>query len=588
TKATTTYTYNSADQLTSDGINTYSYDASGNLISDGTYTYVYDEKDRLIEVKQGPNAIASYSYDASGQRISKTVGGQSTDYVYNDSSLMIYAELSSTNKVFVGSTGGYAQLAYLKIDGNAYYYVYDAIGQIIGLTDTSGKWVVRYSYDSWGNPTEYDDSGITEQPLGTFDNPYLYKNYYYDTETGLYYLNARYYNPRTARFLIRDPDPGEDTHRLSKNAYAYTYNNPIANDDPNGHGIWSSVVNTVSSAVSGAVKAVKRVVRRAVKAVGNAINNHIVKPIVEAVQRGTQEVANWVNNTIVQPGRRAGKAVVSVVSNAVSSAASRAASAAAAAIARVEKAVSKVKATIARAKQKIAKIKKSIGDKIARIKKSITKNYAAYKKWGDKNRARVRSLPGGKSIDNSLMRVSDFYDEKGMFLEVGMGIGGPSMFKGAGKGIGKFGSSNLYNDKEWITIYRMTNRGQEMRRRKQFFRNTDAWFDFDAAKLQAIDEDNPALVYFATEQGGLLEAFADLQNLDEVFTGKIPKYIFEDSMRVMPDPAYKGTPIRWFFMDAGDARNVIKDVRPKGRVVREFEPFDLSTLDPDEVNKLFP
>ena len=233
TTVTTTYTYNSANQLTYDGTNIYTYDESGNLESNGIYTYIYDVKDRLIEVKQGPSTIAIYSYNASGQRLSKTVGGQDTQYIYNDSSLMVYAELSSTNKVFAGNTNAYSQLVYLKIDGKTYYYVYDAIGQIIGLTDTNGEWVVKYSYDSWGNPTEYDEDGIG-QSLGTFSNPYLYKNYYYDTETGLYYLNARYYNPRTARFITRDPLPGVSTRRLSQNAYLYSANNPIAKMDPSG------------------------------------------------------------------------------------------------------------------------------------------------------------------------------------------------------------------------------------------------------------------------------------------------------------------------------------------------------------------
>ncbi len=81
-----------------------------------------------------------------------------------------------------------------------------------------------------GNPSEYNGSG-TPQALGTFDNPYLYKTYYYDLETGMYYLDARYYNPEIGRFITEDPDPGEDTDRLSKNPYIYCYNDPITNSE---------------------------------------------------------------------------------------------------------------------------------------------------------------------------------------------------------------------------------------------------------------------------------------------------------------------------------------------------------------------
>jgi len=87
--------------------------------------------------------------------------------------------------------------------------LYDGIGQIVGLLDENGELVVKYSYDAWGKPTEYLKNQIgewEEVAVGSFGNPYLYKNYYYDTETGLYYLNARYYDPSIGRFLSKDPN----------------------------------------------------------------------------------------------------------------------------------------------------------------------------------------------------------------------------------------------------------------------------------------------------------------------------------------------------------------------------------------------
>ncbi len=73
--------------------------------------------------------------------------------------------------------------------------------------------------------------------VGTFGNPYLYAGYYYDTETGMYYLNARYYSPRTGRFISRDAASQQATDRLALNAYAYTENNPTSKIDPSGH-VW--------------------------------------------------------------------------------------------------------------------------------------------------------------------------------------------------------------------------------------------------------------------------------------------------------------------------------------------------------------
>ncbi|KKK63885.1 hypothetical protein LCGC14_2989780, partial [marine sediment metagenome] len=236
---TTTYTYNVANQLISDGVNTYSYEVdiggqlvnTGNMVSDGNFTYVYDDKDRLVEVKQGATTVATYSYNNLGQRISKTVGANTTTYTYNDLTKMLSSETTGASTTsFNGVPGKYAQLISIDIGGVTYYYVYDAMGQIIGLTNTSGAWVVKYTYDSWGNVTEYDGNDI-QQTLGTFANPYLYKTYYYDAETSLYYLEQRYYDPNIARFITKDPLPGTLTDRLSTNPYIYVANNPITNID---------------------------------------------------------------------------------------------------------------------------------------------------------------------------------------------------------------------------------------------------------------------------------------------------------------------------------------------------------------------
>jgi YD repeat-containing protein len=108
--------------------------------------------------------------------------------------------LSETNeegsllRSYITETDEYGKLISLTVKDTSggrktYYYLYNGTGEIVGLVDEEGNIVVKYSYDSWGVPTEYQYNQTTgtweEVPVGTFTNPYLYKSYYYDTETGL-------------------------------------------------------------------------------------------------------------------------------------------------------------------------------------------------------------------------------------------------------------------------------------------------------------------------------------------------------------------------------------------------------------------
>ena len=86
--------------------------------------------------------------------------------------------------------------------------------------------VATYQYDAYGNLLK---------ETGNVENPYRYAGYRYDKETGLYYLQSRYYNPETGRFLTRDTFEGFEKEPLSLNKYAYTENNPVMKIDPNGY-----------------------------------------------------------------------------------------------------------------------------------------------------------------------------------------------------------------------------------------------------------------------------------------------------------------------------------------------------------------
>ncbi|WP_246333993.1 RHS repeat-associated core domain-containing protein [Thermoactinomyces mirandus] len=148
-------------------------------------------------------------------------------------------------------------------DGQTYYFQLNGQGDVIALTDANGNVVATYCYDAYGRITAH---------TGTIQSPYLYRGYRYDWETGLYYLQSRYYNPETGRFLTRDTFEGFENEPLSWNKYIYTKNAPVNNVDPNGKGIRNRyaaiIIDIIIAAWGGwqaylARKAYKRFLRKA-------------------------------------------------------------------------------------------------------------------------------------------------------------------------------------------------------------------------------------------------------------------------------------------------------------------------------------
>ncbi|WP_240371795.1 RHS repeat-associated core domain-containing protein [Anoxybacteroides rupiense] len=114
-------------------------------------------------------------------------------------------------------------------NGNTFYYVTNYRGDVVRMVDENGATVANYSYDPWGKVLSVsENAAVAGQPLG-------YAGYYYDRETKLYYLQARYYDPETARFISRDPDPGDKDDPITQNAYTYANNNPVIYVDPDGN-----------------------------------------------------------------------------------------------------------------------------------------------------------------------------------------------------------------------------------------------------------------------------------------------------------------------------------------------------------------
>ena len=119
----------------------------------------------------------------------------------------------------------------LEFMGQLYYYVYNLQGDVVGLVDKTGTTMVTYKYDVWGKPES--TTGPMATTLGVA-NPFRYRGYYYDTESGFYYLQSRYYDPEVGRFLNADGILGANQDILSYNLYAYCSNNPVNLSDPTG------------------------------------------------------------------------------------------------------------------------------------------------------------------------------------------------------------------------------------------------------------------------------------------------------------------------------------------------------------------
>ena len=174
-----------------------------------------------------PRPKAIYSYDSSGIRYQKVANGKTYTFTYVDGKLIHQTDGDSIWWFYYDASD---KLVAMEYNGTMYYYMYDSVGNIISLMDTNGVEVATYTYDAWGQILNLDElSDIAEI------NPMRYKGYYYDTETGYYYLMSRYYDPVVGRFLNADGFASTGQGVLGYNMYAYCGNNPVGYKDPCGN-----------------------------------------------------------------------------------------------------------------------------------------------------------------------------------------------------------------------------------------------------------------------------------------------------------------------------------------------------------------
>ena len=232
-RGTDTYTYSSGwkDQLTSFNGKAITYDAMGNPLSYMGMNLTW-EKGRQLKTLKKSGTLSQYVYDNDGRRIQKTVGDKVIRFYLDGDKIIAQKEEGGERMDFLYDEKG-TPFAF-EYQGKMYFYQTSLQGDIIGIVDSEGSQVVVYRYDAWGEVlVSSDASGFGLSQI----NPLRYRGYYYDQETGLYYLQTRYYDPKVRRFLNADDasvltkDPEQLTE---KNLYAYCDDNPVMYRDDAG------------------------------------------------------------------------------------------------------------------------------------------------------------------------------------------------------------------------------------------------------------------------------------------------------------------------------------------------------------------
>ena len=298
---TTTYTYDNGGNICS--VKTYAYTTGelGTAVSEKVYTYGNTEwKDlltayngtsisydtignplnwingeqftwgggrQLTGIAKGDNTI-SYTYNDNGIRTSKTVNGVRTDYYLNGTAIIMQKTGDNIIWYTYDENGNIAGMNY---NGSDYWFYRNAQNDVIGIVDSTGAVVAKYTYDDWGKITAVTDGQGNDISTNATHianiNPIRYRGYYYDIETGLYYLQSRYYDAEVGRFLNADSVvAGLGGNTKGYNLFAYCFNNPINMDDEVGD--WPDwIKNTVKWTAKNIVKPGVKIIQKALSKV---------------------------------------------------------------------------------------------------------------------------------------------------------------------------------------------------------------------------------------------------------------------------------------------------------------------------------
>lgn len=247
-----TYSYENSswrDLLTAYNGHTITYDKIGNPLSyynGRSYTLRWEMGRQLLSSRVNSRTVY-YDYNKDGIRIEKNVSGRYTDRYILDGSKVIGMERtksgSSVKDVyhFIYDEMGNIWEAVCYIGGSTtpvrYFYRTNAQGDVKQIVDSNYNVVAYYAYDAWGKllaVLDGNDNPITDSSHFAIVNPFRYRGYIYDTETGFYYLQSRYYDPEIGRFINADGYVTTDIEPIAMNMFAYCGNNPVNNIDEAG------------------------------------------------------------------------------------------------------------------------------------------------------------------------------------------------------------------------------------------------------------------------------------------------------------------------------------------------------------------
>ena len=268
-----TYSYENSswrDLLTAYNGHTITYDKIGNPLSyynGRSYTLRWEMGRQLLSSRVNSRTVY-YDYNKDGIRIKKNVSGRYTDRYILDGSKVIGMERtksgSSVKDVyhFIYDEMGNIWEAICYIGGSTtpvrYYYRTNAQGDVKQIVDSNYNVVAYYAYDAWGKllaVLDGNDNPITDSSHFAVVNPFRYRGYVYDTETGFYYLQSRYYDPEIGRFINADGEiSGIEIGAKGYNLFAYCYNDPVNMFDETGQ--WPSWGRVLKAAIGVAIIAV--------------------------------------------------------------------------------------------------------------------------------------------------------------------------------------------------------------------------------------------------------------------------------------------------------------------------------------------
>ena len=215
-------TFDANDRLTSD-----TYDANGNTKVSAGGSYDYDFENRLIT--HTSSVTSGFVYDGDGNRVSKTIGGVTTNYLVNTNNHTGYAQVVEEIQGGVVTkqfTYGHDLISQRIVGSGLSFFGYDGHGSVRQLTDATATITDTYDYDAFGSLIYRS---------GTTPNDYLYSGEQFDANLGFYYLRARYMNPASGRFFSMDSYAGSQSDPLSLHKYVYAANQPVTNVDPSGY-----------------------------------------------------------------------------------------------------------------------------------------------------------------------------------------------------------------------------------------------------------------------------------------------------------------------------------------------------------------